>query len=391
MTSGAASPVGDLGLLDPDERQELLTRWNATEAPIPDAATHRRFEAIAAGSPERTAVRTSAGMLSYGELNARANRLARHLRDLGVERDRLVGIHVDRSPDMLVAMLAVHKAGGAYVPLDPLFPGERLAMIASDARLDVVVTQEALVGTMDVGEVALVVLDRDGPSIAKHDSADLGLDVDPADLAYVIYTSGSTGRPKGVEVTPPRPANFLERDAPRARRLAADDVLLAVTTMSFDIAGLELFLPLIVGATRRRCADQAQAVDALWLRERLGAGDITVMQATPATWRMLLDAGWTRHPGPQGALRRRGARRGTWRDAAGQPGRIALEHVRADRDDDLVDRGSGCDGAAGSPSIGRPIANTAVLRPRCRAGAAVADRGRRRALHRRRRGRARLP
>jgi amino acid adenylation domain-containing protein/non-ribosomal peptide synthase protein (TIGR01720 family) len=177
------------------------------------------------------------------------------------------------------------------VPLDPLFPDERLAMIAADAGLHVLVTQESLLGTVVAEGASVVVLDRDLPSDGEREDPDLGIPVGSADLAYVIYTSGSTGRPKGVEVTHGSLSNLLEAMRQRPG-LDADDALLAVTTMSFDIAALELFLPLIVGATVI-LADEQEAVDAIWLRERLAKGDVTVMQATPATWQALLDAGWT--------------------------------------------------------------------------------------------------
>ncbi len=291
MTSAADRPVSDLRLLDHAESREVLLTWNDTDAPVPDRTTHELFERQAARHSDDVAIRTSSAAMTYGELNARANQLARHLRGLGVEPGRLVGVHVERSPDMLVALLAVHKAGGAYVPLDPLFPEERLTMIAADAGLHVLLTQEALVGAVVAEGAVDVALDRDAELIAGHDASDLGFTVRPTDLAYVIYTSGSTGRPKGVEVEHLGLTNLLESMRHRPG-LDADDVMLAVTTMSFDIAALELFLPLIVGATVVVAVDE-EAVDALWLRERLAAGDITVMQATPATWQLLLDVGWT--------------------------------------------------------------------------------------------------
>jgi amino acid adenylation domain-containing protein len=295
MTARPAAPVGDLQILTESEREELLTRWNDTAAPVPDNATHERFEVIAARDPDRVAVTASGGTLTYGELNTRANRLARHLRSLGVDTDRFVGVHVHRSPDMVVALLAVLKAGGAYVPLDPLFPSERLAMIAEDAGLRVLITHESLIGEVPAPGAVVVALDRDAGLIDAHDASDLGIQVGPMDLAYAIYTSGSTGRPKGVEIPHVALGNLLESMRQRPG-LQDSDALLAVTTMSFDIAGLELFLPLITGATIV-LAGEEEAVDAVWLRERLGRGDITVMQATPATWQLLLDAGWTGTPG----------------------------------------------------------------------------------------------
>ena len=290
MSADPSVPLRALRLLDDEERRDLLLCWNDTRSAVPDQRTHERVEAQAAAHPDSVAVRTTEGSLTYAELNERANRLARHLRKSGVDRDRLVGIHVERSPEMLVALLAVQKAGGAYVPLDPLFPAERLRLIASEAGLHVLVTQASLLGTTAT-DAAVVALDRDRQLIDEHDGSDLGITVSPTDLAYVIYTSGSTGRPKGVEVPHGALDNLLE--AMRRRPgLDAEDVLLAVTTMSFDISALELYLPLICGATVV-LADEREAVDAVWLRQRLAEGDITVLQATPATWQLLLDGGWT--------------------------------------------------------------------------------------------------
>jgi amino acid adenylation domain-containing protein len=295
MANNSTAPVASLRLLDQAERQRILRMGNDTEAPIPDRLTHERFELGAARDPDRIAIRTSTEALAYGQLNAQANRLARHLRELGVGPNRMVGVHLHRSARMVVALLAVHKAGGAYVPLDPLFPDERLGMIASDSGLSVLLTESSLAGSIAVGDSQVVVLDRDAARIQAEDGSDLGSAVGSYDLAYTIYTSGSTGRPKGVEIPHVALSNLLEamRHEPG---LEPEDSLLAVTTMSFDIAGLELFLPLVTGATIV-LADQTEAVDAAWLRDRLGVGDITVMQATPATWQMLIDAGWTGTPG----------------------------------------------------------------------------------------------
>jgi amino acid adenylation domain-containing protein len=354
MTTLATVQIGQLRLLDEAESRDLVVRWNDTQTPVPDASTHQRFELQAALHPDRVAIEGSGGSLTYAELNARSNRLARHLRDLGVESDKLVGVHVNRSPDMVMALLAVHKAGGAYVPLDPLFPTERLAMIAEDAGLHVLLTEEALVGQLGAAGADIVALDRDVPAEELQDGSDLGIPVPPSGLAYVIYTSGSTGRPKGVEVTHGALTNLLEamRQQPG---LDADDVLLAVTTMSFDIAGLELFLPLTVGATVA-LADDQEAVDALWLRQRLDAGDVTVMQATPATWQLLLDVGWTGTPGLKAlcggeALSSELARAlGTRVDS--------LWNMYGPTETTIWSSVSEVGGGSGPISIGHPIANT---------------------------------
>lgn len=295
MPAAPTSTISSLRSLDDAERRDLLETWNDTGAQVPTESTHQLFEQGARKHPERVAIRTSGASLTYGELNTRANRLARHLRTLGVGANRLVGVYLHRSPDVVVAMLAVHKAGGAYLPLDPLFPIERLSMIARDAKPQVLITQDALHGTIDAEGAAVVSLDRDGSAIAELDDADLEATSQPSDLSYVIYTSGSTGQPKGVEITNLALVNDLT-SMQRRPGLGPDDVLLAVTTISFDPSLEEIFLPLIVGATVV-LADEKEAVDAVWLRERLAADDITVMNATPVTWQLLLDAGWQGTPG----------------------------------------------------------------------------------------------
>ncbi len=295
MAADATVPISELRLLDAAARRELLVEWNETAAPVPDQAIIGRVERQAAQHPDRVAIRASGESVTYGDLNARANRPARSLRDIGVEAERTVGVHVDRSPDMAVGLLAVHKAGGAYVPLDPMFPPERLATIAADAGLHALVTNRQLAEDIRAEGAIVVALDGDATSLAELDDSDLGIAPAPSDLAYVISTSGSTGRPKGVEITHLALTNQLT-SMQQEPGLATEDVLLAVTTMSFDPALLEVLLPLMVGATVV-LADAKEAVDAIWLRDRLAANDITVMQATPATWQMLVDAGWQGTPG----------------------------------------------------------------------------------------------
>jgi amino acid adenylation domain-containing protein len=238
---------------------------------------------------EHTAVEASDGSLSYRELDRAANQLAHRLRELGVGRDTPVAISLPRGALELVAMLATMKAGGCYVPLDPSHPIERLRAIVGDASPQVMLAHpdsallaESACKTLVLGSLA----DATGgnPNLAPEQAAD------PDQLVYILFTSGSTGRPKGVEVTRGGLANFLGSMA-KLPGLAQDERLLAITTTSFDIAGLELYLPLVVGATVV-IADREMAQDARKLRKRLEMGDITTLQATPATWRLLLEAGY---------------------------------------------------------------------------------------------------
>jgi len=285
-----ARPVRTIMLLDEGERS-LLNAWNGTRVDYPrDRTVVQLFEEQAARLPDAVAVTHAGESLSYRELNARANALAVRLRALGVRPGALVGLCLERSLQMMVGLLATLKAGGAYVPLDPVFPAQRLAFMLEDSQASVLLTQTSLAGLLPVGAVRVVDLDHLAPGDLV-DGEDLPPAAGPDDLAYVLYTSGSTGKPKGVEITHRALTNFL-----CSMRLQPGcderDVLLAVTTLSFDIAGLELYLPLITGA-RVELVSREAATDGQLLRERIEQVNPTLLQATPATWRMLIDAGWT--------------------------------------------------------------------------------------------------
>lgn len=240
-------PIGRLGLLPQAERAQLLDAWNDTAAAVPtDATLVTQFEAQVRRTPHAKAASFEAETLDYAELNARANRLARELRAQGVGPDVFVGIYLERSLEMLVAMLATLKAGGAYLPLDPAYPADRIAFMLEDSGAPVILTQARLTSRLP-GTVATVLrVDADESRFAAHDPADLGGGARPEDLAYVIYTSGSTGRPKGVMIEHRNVVNFF---AGMDDRLGADTpgTWLAVTSISFDISVLELFWTLTRG------------------------------------------------------------------------------------------------------------------------------------------------
>ncbi|HZF12221.1 MAG TPA: amino acid adenylation domain-containing protein, partial [Thermoanaerobaculia bacterium] len=300
----AADPdlhLSDLPLLSEAERRQVLRDWNATGADHPRSTLHGLIEAQVAATPSAPAVELDGERLTYRELDARANRLAHHLRGLGVGPERLVGIAMERSIEMVVAVLAVMKAGGAYVPLDPEYPKERLAYMLADSRLPVLLTQERLIerlpeidtgngGNGDSAKVRIVAVDRDASAIAAAPDSTPDSGATPDNLAYILYTSGSTGKPKGVQVAHASVVNFLH-SMRRRPGLDRSDTLLAVTTLSFDIAGLELYLPLAVGA-RLLLVSRDVASAGEKLAELLGSAGVTAMQATPATWRLLLGAGW---------------------------------------------------------------------------------------------------
>jgi non-ribosomal peptide synthetase component F len=198
---------------------------------------------------------------------------------------------VPRGPDEPISMLAVWAAGGAYVPLDPSHPSERIRVILEDARPQVLITHEAVAKSLDIPDnVRVLWLDQEEESLRTRRPMALCAAQNPEQLAYILFTSGSTGRPKGVGVPRRAIANFL-RSMAHTPGLSETDRLLSVTTITFDIAGLELFLPLWVGATVY-VADRETALDAHKLRAALERDAITVMQATPTTWRLLLETGF---------------------------------------------------------------------------------------------------
>lgn len=286
-----------LPLVDGEARVELAgLQPQAVVAPI-DRLMHEWFEAQCDRTPDRIAVLHRKADITYAALESRANRIADILRRRGVHRGALVGIALDRGVDMLAALLGILKAGAGYVPLDPQFPADRLAYMAGDAGLAALVTLRAHAGQFDLRGRPVLMLDELDAELASasatrvvgaRDSAT------PESPAYVIYTSGSTGRPKGVQIPHRAVANFIAAMQCEPG-IDVEDRLLAVTTLSFDIAVLELMLPLSVGALVV-LADSDVSNDGVALQALLESSRATMMQATPATWRLLLDAGWSGSP-----------------------------------------------------------------------------------------------
>ena len=280
-------------ILTDGERSRILGDWNATAADYARSkCVHQLIEEQSLRSPDATAVVFEGQSLTYSELERRANQLARYLIKLGVKPGALVGISVDRSLEMMVGLLGIWKAGAAYLPLDPSYPAERLSFILGEASVPLLLTQAKQMSGLP--EARVVCLDRDWSLIAREQTSNPNVALSPDALAYTIYTSGSTGKPKGVEVTHQNVVNLLSSMAQKPG-LAARDRLLAVTTLSFDIAGLELFLPLVVGA-QVVLAGKETTVDGSLLLKLASASRATVMQATPATWRLMLEAGWKGTP-----------------------------------------------------------------------------------------------
>ena len=279
--------IAELPLLTQAEQDQFID-WNQTAADYPRAkCVHELLEHQVERTPTHVAVVFEREQLTYKQLNEKANQLAHYLRKRGIGPDTLVGVCLDRSLEMVIASVAILKAGAAYVPLDPSYPQERLNFMIEDAEIPVVLTQQQILCPRGVQSICL---DADWKEIADESTENPAPNNLPGNLAYVIYTSGSTGKPKGVQVSHSGFVNLLNSMRDRLG-ISASDVLLSVTTLSFDIAGLELYLPLIAGA-RLVVTRREDAMDGVALAQLITHTGATVMQATPATWKLLLEAGW---------------------------------------------------------------------------------------------------
>ena len=282
----------DLPLMDENERRRVCETWNATTTDYPaDARLDQLFAAQAQRTPDDTAASDDSRSLTYAELNTNANQVAAKLRAEGVQPGDLVGIYLDRSVRMLEALLGTLKSGAAYVPLDPLFPPDRIRYMMDDAGLAALLTERARIDDLPVTPPLTICIDEAATELAALPADNPEPAGSNRDLAYVIYTSGSTGMPKGVQLEHRGVVNFLAGMA-QAPGIAATDTLLAVTTLSFDIAVLELLLPLLNGA-HVVIAGKDVAADGRRLAALIDHSRTTVMQATPATWQLLLGADWT--------------------------------------------------------------------------------------------------
>jgi amino acid adenylation domain-containing protein len=289
VASNPESSLRTLSLLSEREHHQIIEEWNRTEMPPPPYATVPAwFHAQAAKSPHATAIQMGRRSLTYAELDAQSTMLARVLRAHGVVRETVVGVFLRRSPEIVMALLAILKAGGAYLPLDPMLPPQRIEFLLTDAGVPLIVTETGLRDSLPVSAAALFFIDRD--QTAQSAGTPVTDEPAPEDLAYLIYTSGSTGNPKGTEI-PHRALVNLLASMLLEPGLTSRDTLVAITTLSFDIAGLEIFGPLVCGA-KLVLASTDQTVDPNALAALLDESAATVMQATPSTWRMLVDAGW---------------------------------------------------------------------------------------------------
>jgi amino acid adenylation domain-containing protein len=273
--------ISALPLMSQEELQEVLVEWNRTESPYPDICVHQTIKEQVERTPNAVAAIYGNRRWTYRELDDRANQIAAALKDIGT--GSRVAVFLDRSLDMLAALYGVLKTGAAYVPLDPTYPKDRVAFFLKDAEVSAVLTDRSLAAILPETPARIVLLEQCRETASFNHGA-------PGDLAYVIYTSGSTGKPKGVPISHKSLANLLFAMT-RRLNMTARDTMLAVTTISFDIAGLELFAPLITGG-RVMLASRETASDGVQLAKLVAKSGATIMQATPVTWEMLIEAGW---------------------------------------------------------------------------------------------------
>ena len=361
LTLPASEVKSSLSALTPEQATPPVSSNGHSKVKAGGAVSiHELIERQTTRSPNALAVSFDDQEITYAELNRRANQVAHFLRGLGVGPEVLVGLLADRSIEMMVGLLGILKSGGAYVPLDPTYPSERLSFMVRDAQLSIVLTEERVIQSLPAltqQGVRVIRMDADSDGISAESDRNPTSGVTSDSLAYVIYTSGSTGHPKGVQIPHRAVLNFLHSMREQIA-VTEQDRLLAVTTLSFDIAALELFLPLTVGASIILVSREL-AADGNLLKKQMETSKPTVMQATPATWRILLTAGWSGS-----------------KDLRVLCGGEALSRDLANQ---LVERTSCCwnlygptettiwslisrvEAVGGGPvSIGRPIANTEV-------------------------------
>jgi surfactin family lipopeptide synthetase A len=284
--------ISELALLAPAERRQMLLDWNATAAPYDERPLHEQFAVQAAQRPDAIAVTDGQRKLTYNELDRRSNQLARELVERGVPPGGLVALCLDRGVNLPVAMLAVLRAGAAYVPIEPTYPPQRQEFLMADAGATALITEERHLGTIDPRGTTVLCIDREDERerLDAQPQAPLAIEVEPQALAYVIYTSGSTGKPKGVEIRHRSVANLVAHMRERPG-IGEHDVLANLTTPAFDLSVPDWYLPLTSGA-RLAIVPREATLDGVELADWLARSGASIVQATPTTWQMLVDAGW---------------------------------------------------------------------------------------------------
>jgi len=343
-------PVSRLSLLTDDDRR-ALERFDATELDTPFAAVHRRFERQARATPDAPALTHRGRTVTYAALNARANRIARRLGALGAGPERVVGVCLERTPELVAALLAAWKAGAAYVPLDPSYPAARLRALLEDARSPVVIASAARANEIAPVGVRALRLDADAAEIEAEDVSDLGIDAYPSSIAYVLFTSGSTGTPKGVEVTHGCVSNlfrWMRAQLPLEERAC----VLGSTSTSFDVSVAELFDTLCNGG---RIVLVENALELAGLPE---AGEIRTAMMVPTAAAELLRQGAL--PPGLATLNLGGeAIPAALVDALGATGTVrTIRNLYGPTETTVYSTVSVCVPGAGKPTIGRPVPNT---------------------------------
>lgn len=292
ITENPDCTLARLPLMTKAEMHEALWTWNETAAPIPNLKVHQWFEKQASQTPHTVAVVCGRRSCTYVELNRLAVAICKRLQRAGVAPNDLVGLALERSIEMVAGLFGILKAGAAYLPLDPRFPNERLKLIVDDAKPRAILTARHEQERLPASGAAILYCDDIRPEEIESEAA---VGAATGDLAYVLYTSGSTGKPKGVEIPHSALTNLLA-SMQREPGFGAGDCMLAITTLSFDIAALEIFLPLISGGKLVLATSDITA-DPIALAGLIRSSGCTVMQATPATWRALIESGWSGQKG----------------------------------------------------------------------------------------------
>lgn len=281
-------PLEAISLLDSEDR-EFIAAMNATAVPRAGTPVHHLLSAQAQKTPDQTALIFEDVELTYAELDRKSNQIAHLLASKGVKRGDCVGVSVSRSERLVPSLLGVLKAGAGYVPMDPSYPKDRTQAMADDAGVRLIIGERKVLSAIPETELQ-VLIDEEWTNLESFPASPLLVESSPDDRAYVLFTSGSTGRPKGVDVPHRAFENVLESLC-KQPGFAPGEKQLALTTISFDIAGVELFCPLISGGTVIVCSSE-RAIDPQGLQALMERHHVTYMQATPSTWTMLIAAGW---------------------------------------------------------------------------------------------------
>lgn len=291
LLSDPGQNIRKIPILSSAEKKLILKDWNETTTTFPkDKCVHQLFEEQVLKTPEAVAVQDDNLTLTYRELNNKANKLARHLHQKGASEGSFVGVFLDRNVDLLVGLLAILKAGCTYIPLDPIYPKDRLALILEDSQPVLLLTEMKLLNSLPE-TIARNIFIEEIENYHHESEENANFNVTSNHAAYLIYTSGSTGKPKGVMIEHRSMVNFLASMGKKPG-IIASDVMLAITTISFDIAGLELFLPILNGS-RIVITTQETSMNPELLIKKIEECQPTFLQATPVTFRMLNSTSWT--------------------------------------------------------------------------------------------------